>query len=269
MEQHKTIVFEGHTLHYRDEGKGHEQTLVLLHGYLQNLDIWSSYVLAYLRTMRVITIDLPGHGYSESFGEVHSMDLMAQAVQAVLNDAHVEQCVLVGHSMGGYVALAYAAQFPHRLRGLGLLHSHALADDQSTVERRIATCEQVMQNRASYVVNFVPTLFDASKRQQMNQEIKDLSEQCLETKTESIIAAQRGMADRPSRIEVLRQLEVPTLFVYGKNDPRIPIELALAQSMEARHGEILMLGDVAHMAHLEERDYIRPRILNFVNTCYM
>ncbi|MBQ3983626.1 MAG: alpha/beta fold hydrolase, partial [Bacteroidales bacterium] len=184
MEQHKTIVFEGHTLHYRDEGREHEQTLVLLHGYLQNLDIWSSYVLSYLRSMHVITIDLPGHGYSECFGEVHSMDLMARAVKAVLDDAGVEQCVLIGHSMGGYVALAYADMFPHRLRGLGLLHSHALADTEASIERRMETCERVVQNRASYVVNFVPLLFDPSKRQLMDQEIKDLRDQCLETKME-------------------------------------------------------------------------------------
>jgi pimeloyl-ACP methyl ester carboxylesterase len=103
----------------------------------------------------------------------------------------------------------------------------------------------------------------------LNQEIKDLQDQCLETKMESIIAAQRGMATRPSRIHVLQQLEVPILFVYGKSDPRIPVELALAQAMEAKHGEILLLEGVAHMSHLEERDYLRPRILNFVNTCYM
>ena len=269
MEQHKTIVFEGHTLHYRDEGREHEQTLVLLHGYLQNLDIWSSYVLSYLRSMHVVTIDLPGHGYSECFGEVHSMDLMARAVKAVLDDAGVEQCVMVGHSMGGYVALAFADLYPHRLRGLGLLHSHALPDTESAIERRIETCDRVTQNRASYVVNFIPTLFDPSKRQQMNQEIKDLQDQCLETKTESIIAAQRGMATRPSLIHVLKKLEVPILFVYGKSDNRIPVELALAQAMEARHAEVLLLENVAHMSHLEERDYIRPRILNFVNTCYM
>lgn len=165
--------------------------------------------------------------------------------------------------------MAYADLYPHRLRGLGLLHSHALADTESAIERRMETCDRVAQNRASYVVNFIPTLFDPSKRQQMNQEIKDLQDQCLETKMESIIAAQRGMATRPSRIHVLKKLEVPILFVYGKSDNRIPVELALAQAMEARHAEILLLENVAHMSHLEERDYIRPRILNFVNTCYM
>lgn len=243
--------------------------MVLLHGYLQNLDIWSSYVLSYMRTMRVITIDLPGHGYSECLGDVHTMDLMARAVRAVLDDARVDQCVMVGHSMGGYVALAFAHLYPHYLRGLGLLHSHAFADSDAIKERRIETCDLVAQNRASYIVNFVPSLFDKSKLEPMNQEIKDLQDQCLETKEESIVAAQRGMCLREERVDVIRDLEVPILFVYGKNDNRIPVEMGLALAMEARHAEIMILDNVGHMSHLEDRDYVRPRILNFVHTCYM
>ena len=269
MEQHRTIVYQGHTIHYRDEGREHTETLVLLHGYLQNLDIWSSYILTYMRSMHVISIDLPGHGYTECFGGEHSMDLMARAVKAVLDDASVEQCVMVGHSMGGYVTLSFADLFPHHLRGLGLINSHALADTQETLDRRLAVCEQVTQNRASHIVSFIPPLFDISKRVPLAQEIKDLQDQCLETKEESIIAAQCGMATRPSRIHVLQSLEVPILFIIGKNDPRIPVELALSQTLSARHAEILLLDNVAHMAHLEEREYVKPRLRNFVHTCYL
>lgn len=269
MEQHRTIVYQGHTLHYRDEGRENAQTLVLLHGYLQNLDIWSSYILTYMRHMRVITIDLPGHGYSECFSEEHTMELMARTVKAVLDDADVEQCVMVGHSMGGYVALAFADLFPHHLRGLGLINSHALADTQEAIERRLDVCEQVVKNRASHIVGFIPPLFDPSKRVALAQEIKDIQDQCLETKEESIIAAQCGMASRPSRTHVLQELEVPILFVIGKNDPRIPAELALSQAMLAQHAEILLLDNVAHMAHLEEREYVKPRLRSFVQTCYL
>ncbi|MCQ2259985.1 MAG: alpha/beta fold hydrolase [Bacteroidales bacterium] len=269
MEQHKTIKFEGHTLHYRDEGREHEQTLVLLHGYLQNLDVWSPYVLSFMRSMHVITIDLPGHGYSDCVAEVHTMDLMARTVKAVLDDAGVKQCVLVGHSMGGYVALAFAEMYPHCLRGLGLLHSHAYADDDATVERRMLACEEVTKNRARYIVGFIPPLFDPSKRIMLAQEIKDLQDQCLETKEESVVAAQRGMAERPARIGVLYDLEVPVLFIFGRNDSRLPIEKAVAQTLDVRHAEILILDGVAHMSHIEDREYVRPRIANFVSTCYL
>ena len=269
MEQHKIITFQGHALHYRDEGREYPQTLVLLHGYLQNLDIWSSYILTYMRSMRVITVDLPGHGYSECPDADPTMDLMAQAVKAVLDDAGVQQCVMIGHSMGGYVALAFADRYPHHPRGLGLVNSHALADTQEAIDCRLEVCEQVTRNRASHIVSFIPQLFDDSKRLALAQEIKDLRDQCLETKEESIIFAQCAMASRPSRTHVLQNLEVPILFIIGKNDPRIPAELALAQAMLPHHAEIMLLDNVAHMAHLEEREFVKPRIGNFVKTCYL
>lgn len=268
MEQHRIIMVDGRAVHYRDEGRSNGNVLVLLHGFLQSLDVWSSYVLTYMHDLRVITIDLPGHGHSETFAEVHSMDFMARIVKTVLDEAGVDQCVMVGHSMGGYVALAFAEKYPYTLRGLGLVNSHALSDSERHQACRKAVCEQVLENRASYIVNFVPTLFDDSNRSALSQDIKDLQDQCLETRTESIIAAQKGMLARPSRIGVLQQLEVPVLFVYGKHDNRIPLEIAISQAMLPRHSEILLLENVGHMAFMEEREYVKPRIKNFVDTCY-
>ena len=156
MEVHRTITLEGKQLHYRDEGRDKDTTLVLLHGFLQSLDVWSSYTLSYMRQMRVITIDLPGHGYSDTFSNIHTTEFMARCVKAVLDDAGVTQCVMVGHSLGGYVALAFADLYPYSLRGLGLLHSHALPDDEQKLQSREATCQQVQINRAGFIVDFVP-----------------------------------------------------------------------------------------------------------------
>ena len=175
---------------------------------------------------------------------------------------------MIGHSMGGYVSLAFAEKYPYSLRGLGLINSHALSDSDSHRESRQAVCEQVMENRASYIVNFVPTLFDSANRADLSQDIKDLQDQCLETRAESIIAAQMGMMNRPSRIAVLQQLEVPVLFIYGKNDNRIPLEIAISQAMIPSHSEILLLDRVGHMSFMEEREYVKLRIKNFVDTCY-
>src|SRR5574344_141898 len=268
MGQHKTITFKGHTLHYRDEGRDHPKTLVLLHGFLQSLDVWSSYALSYMRQMRVITIDLPGHGYSDVFDDIHTMDFMAEAVKGVLDAAEVDQCVMVGHSLGGYVALAFADRYPYLLRGLGLIHSHAMADSAAKIQSREQACAQVQSNRAGYILNFIPNLFDDSKKAYLAQEIKDLQDQCLETTEQGIIATLRGMEQRPSRIKVLQTLEVPILFIYGKNDPRLPIEIAVSQAMEPHYSEIMLLDHVAHMAHLEEREYVKLRIRNFVDTCF-
>lgn len=268
MEQHRILKVDGRAVHYRDEGRSNGKVLVLLHGFLQNLDVWSSYVLTYMHDLRVITIDLPGHGQTDTFSEVHSMDFMARTVKRVLEEAGVEQCVMVGHSMGGYVAMAFAEMFPYTLRGLGLVNSHALSDSDQHQAYRRSICDQVKENRASYIVNFVPTLFDDSNRAALSQDIKDLQEQCLETRTEAIIAAQKGMMARPSRIAVLQQIEIPVLFIYGKNDSRIPLEIALSQAMIPHHSEILLLDHVGHMSFMEDREYVKPRIKNFVDTCY-
>ena len=148
MEQHRTLTVDGRTVHYRDEGRHHTQTLVLLHGFMQNLDVWSSYVLSYMNDLRVITVDLPGHGLTNTFCDVHTTDFMAGIVKEVLNAAGVEQCVMVGHSMGGYVALAFAERYPYCLRGLGLINSHAMADTDAHRTARQDVCQQVKENRA-------------------------------------------------------------------------------------------------------------------------
>lgn len=268
MEKHKTLLFEGREMHYRDDGREHEQTVVLLHGFLQSLDVWSSYTLSYMRHMRVISIDLPGHGYSATHSDVHTMDFMSNAVKAVLDHAQVEQCVMVGHSMGGYVALAFAEKYSFMLKGLALLHSHAMADSPEIRNRRDEVCRQIHLNRAGFIVDFITNLFDESKRQPLAQDIKELRDQCLETREEGATAAQRGMKVRTSRISTLARLDKPVLFVYGKNDPRIPIELGLSQALLPHRSEVLILDHVAHMSFMEDREYVKRRLADFIDRCY-
>lgn len=270
MELHRTITYESRQLHYRDEGRENSKTLVLLHGFMQNLDVWTPFTLNFMSEMRVITIDLPGHGYSQGYSDIHNMDFMARCVKKVLEHAGVDRCVMVGHSMGGYVALSFAEQYPYTLRGLGLLHSHALADNDAKKQERLNLCESVMDNRASFILDFIPSLFDNSKAAGLANEIKDLKEQSLETMTEqNIIAAQKGMMQRPHHLNLLKKIQVPCLFIYGKNDNRLPLDVAVTQAMIPQYSEIMLLDHVAHMAHIEAVEYVKPRIHNFVNTCYL
>lgn len=268
MEQHRTLTLGDHTVHYRDEGRGNAKTLVLLHGFLQSLDVWSSYVLTYMHHLHVVTIDLPGHGLSTLPSADLTVETMAKSVKAVLDHAGVDQCVMVGHSMGGYVALAFADLFPYTLRGLGLVASHALPDTPQQQAARENACRQVLENRASYIVDFIPSLFHENNRSALSQEIKDLCDQCLETRADAIVASQLAMLQRPSRLHVLHNLEVPVLLVHGKADKRLPVEIALSQAMEPRHAEIFLLDGAAHMPFIEQQEYVKPRIKNFVDTCY-
>jgi pimeloyl-ACP methyl ester carboxylesterase len=144
-----------------------------------------------------------------------------------------------------------------------------LADSEEHKRQREAICKQVAENRAAFILSFVTTLFDSSKRAALSKDIKDQQDQCLLTTAASITAAQHGMAERPSRVATLAKLDVPTLFVYGKNDPRIPVEVALGSAIVAKRPEILLLENVAHMAFVEDREFLKPRLFHFVESCYM
>ncbi len=268
MELHRQINFEGKTLHYRDEGRGNQHVLVLIHGFLQNLDVWSTYTLSYMRNMRVISVDLPGHGYSSTYGDTHTMEFMAKAVKNILDDAGVSQCVMVGHSLGGYVALEFAENYPYMLKGLGLLHSHAMPDPPEKKNHRMEVCRQVEKNRPGYIVDFIPRLFYEGNRFALEQEIKDLRDQCLETQTDGIIATQRGMAQRKSHIDLLEKIKVPVMFIIGKNDPRFDFELAITEAMLPEISDVLILNHVGHMAHIEAKDRVKNKIRSFVESCY-
>lgn len=268
MEKHKVILFENRELHYREEGREFTQTLVLLHGFMQCLDVWSSYTLTYMRYMHVITIDLPGHGYSATYSDVHTMDFMANAVKAVLDECGVERCVMAGHSMGGYVALAFASRYGFMLKGLALINSHAMADSEEKRRQRDELCHRVHTNRAGFIVDFITDLFDESKREYLAQDIKELRDQCLENQEDGIVAAQRGIKLRTSRIHTLAALDVPVLFVFGKKDKRIPLEEGVSQAMVPKRSDIVLLDGVAHMSFMEDRDFVKRKLSNFVEHCY-
>lgn len=266
--EHSFIQFNGKRIHYQEEGKTNENVIVFLHGFLNSLDIWAPYTYSYMQSVHVIAIDLPGHGLSDTYGEVHSMEFMAHAVKAVLDNCNVTSCVMLGHSMGGYVSLAFADAFPNMLKGLILLHSQALADSNEVKEKRLAACKKIFENKSAYIVNFIPELFNKDNRELLRDEIKDLAEDSLRTTEEGIVAAQKGMAARCSRAYILSQSQFPILFIFGKHDTRIPIELGISLATLPKYSEVIMLGNASHMGHIEERKYLKSRIYNFLNSCY-
>lgn len=265
---HHTLEFKGTNLHYQDEGNG-DIVLVLIHGFMTDLRVWSSYVFSYMRDIRVVTIDLLGHGHSGWLEDTPStMELQAEAVKEVLDYLGINECVMVGHSMGGYVSLAFAEAYPQYIKGLCLLHSHALADGNNVKEKRQQTCEIINKNRASFIINFIPNLFAPASRDKYYYEIKDLQDSALDSKADGLILAQKGIATRTSKIELLKTLNVPILFIIGKQDPRISFDMAIAQASLPKHSEVLILENVGHMGHIEARDIIKQRLLSFTYSCF-
>ncbi len=247
----QTINFKSEKIHFSDQGSG--RAVVLLHGFLESLEMWDHFTKELSKDFRVITIDLPGHGKSNVFNGDLTMSVMAKWVKAVLDHLDLKKCVMAGHSMGGYVSLEFAYQFPDMIDGFSLFHSHASADTEEAKENRRRTINIVKLDKAGFIKEFIPDLFAEENDEKFADEIAALQKSAAKTPPQAIIAALEAMRDRSGKIELLLNTNVPVLFIAGKEDKRIPVQNVLAQAILPAHAEVLILGNVGHMGFIEAR----------------
>lgn len=215
-------------VHVCDSEKG-DRCAVLLHGYLESMLVWDDFVPYLYKQVRVITLDLPGHGISVVKGPVHTMEYLADVVKDTLDALGIARCTLVGHSMGGYVALAFCEKYPERLDGVVLLSSTPDADTDEKKENRLREIKLVEAGKKDALARVAPEAgFAPENRPRMRDEIEDLVEQVFVTEDEGIAALLRGMIERPDRNEMLRRSAVRQFFIFGKHDGYIPLEKAEA-----------------------------------------
>jgi pimeloyl-ACP methyl ester carboxylesterase len=236
-------------LNYTEQGKG--KTIVLLHGFTESLTIWDSFSEILSKKYRVICVDLPGHGKSPCLGEVHLMEDMAEAVDNIINKLKLNPFLIVGHSMGGYVALSYAKLHTEKVKGLCLFHSQAAPDSPEVKANRTRTIEVVRHDHIDFINQFIPDLFAPSNRERLKLEIDQMKNEAKAFLTkESIIASQEGMRQRKDQCDFLAKTNIPLLFIAGKQDSRIPLDKVTEQLILPKHAEALIL-DIGHMGYLE------------------
>lgn len=259
------FIMAGQTaLHVCDSEAG-DRCVVLLHGYLESMLVWEEFVPQLYKEVRVVTLDLPGHGISVVTGEIHTMDFLADTVAEGLRALGIERCTLVGHSMGGYVALACCERHPDMLDGLVLLSSTPNPDTPEKAENRRREIELVRAGKKDLLARVAPAAgFAEQNRVRMQDAIEDLSEQVFVTEDEGIVALLGGMIARRDQNEMLRRTSVPVLFILGRKDDYIPIEVA--EAMVAAHPEarVVWLENSGHMGFLEEPEATARAILEFV-----
>ncbi|OFX81899.1 MAG: hypothetical protein A2X12_11065 [Bacteroidetes bacterium GWE2_29_8] len=247
------------------------KTLVFLHGFLESLDIWKNFYLNLSKAFRVVCIDLPGHGNSGMLEpeREHSMDNMAEMVNEVLKTLNIKDCVLIGHSMGGYVGLSFMNKYPDMLRGLCLFHSHAKADTDEIKNNRDKMIDIVSYNHTQFIKNFIPNLYFLDNIQKYTAEIEQQQAISGNTSKESIIAALNGMKDRVDYTSLLAKTQVPVLFIVGKNDSRINFNEILEQIGLPSHSEALILDKVGHVGFVEAKLKTLLAVSSFAQKSYL
>ncbi len=258
----KKITFKHTEISYSLKGEG--KAIVFLHGFLENRNMWNSFADYLSKSSTVICIDLPGFGESGCVDEIHSMELMADVIAAVLNKENINKTIIAGHSMGGYASLAMAKKYPDKLSGVILFHSHAGADNEAVKKNRERTIEIVNKNHGNFISNFIPDLFAEENKTKYRTEIQQMVRESLKTKKEGITAALAGMRDRDDTCGVLQTVDFPVLFIVGKEDPRIPLDLIKEQIILPKISESLIIEKTGHMGFIENKDLTLKVVESFL-----
>lgn len=251
-------------LHIADSGIG-EKCVVLLHGYLESMYVWDDFAPLLTPSVRVITVDIPGHGISEVKGEVHTMEMVADVLHQMLKSLEIERVTMVGHSMGGYVALAFCARYPEQLDGLVLLSSTPNPDTEAKRENRRREIALVRAGKKDALARVAPEAgFAEQNRRRLRSYIDDLTECVHITEDDGIVALLGGMMERADQNEMLRKSTVPQLFILGKKDGYIPVEVA--EEIVANHpqAQVAWLEESGHMGFIEEPEACAEALLKFV-----
>jgi pimeloyl-ACP methyl ester carboxylesterase len=262
-----TITYQNASIRYSDSGSGNP--VILLHGYLESLDIWDSFALKLAEQYRVIAVDLPGHGESGIFSTIDTMAVMADAVKHVLDHLNIGRAVLIGHSMGGYATLAFEEIFPEITLGYVLFHSHSMADQE---DKKINRDREIALVKAGKKMQFIdvniPNAFASANLKIFAQQVDRAREIARNTPDQGLICALEGMKTRPDRQNVLKESTVPVLIVAGRNDNYIPFSVYEHHFTLAPDTDILILEKSGHMGFIEQQSESLDGIRKFLAKVY-
>ncbi len=233
------------SLHYVEYGKG--QPVVLLHGFPFEHTTWEPVAQALQPYARLILPDLRGFGASPVTEGVYAMRLLAEDVVHLLDQLQIERAIVVGHSMGGYVSLAFARAYPNRLAGLGLVATRATDDTPEYRSQRYQTAKQVQQKGVRVIADHMP-----EKLTNDPQLAASLREMILKANPQGIIGAQKGMAERPDSTPFLVEIRVPAVVVAGGRDPYVSLEYARTMTRLLGRAWLVELPENGHMLMVEK-----------------
>jgi len=251
-------------LKYYSYGKG--KSIVLLHGFCENNTCFNKQVLFLKDHYNLITFDLPGFGQSDIIQNL-SMDLIAQKLKIALDALMIKECIMLGHSMGGYVALAFAKLFPGYLNGFGLLHSTVVSDTEERKDKRKQVINFIRKNgKEPYIKNFIPTLF---KDQALHQDdVLFFMDEAIKGPAQGIIEACKAMMKRERSIDLLAETDKDVFFAIGKGDVLIPEDDMFNQASLCKKSEICYLENSGHCSMVEESDKLNISIKKFVDRVF-
>ncbi|MBT8394855.1 MAG: alpha/beta hydrolase [Flavobacteriaceae bacterium] len=254
------LSYKGKNICYSSVGKG--TAVVLIHGFLESKTMWEPFIPDLSKRNQIITIDLLGHGKTGCVSSIHSMEDMAEVVKVVLSELKISESILVGHSMGGYVALAFAEKYSNDIIGLCLMNSTAEPDTKEKRINRDRAVDAVQKNKNSFVRISITNLFRPKNRSIFARELKQVKDEALKISVDGITAALKGMKIRKDRVNLLRSLSCKKMMIIGKRDPVLDYDSLIEQTKDSKI-QLVEFPD-GHMSHIENKQDFLTTIMHFI-----
>ncbi|WP_276484962.1 alpha/beta fold hydrolase [Paraflavitalea pollutisoli] len=248
----KFIDIDGHALFYKVTGSG--KPVVLLHGFAEDNTIWQYQIETLQHRYTLIIPDLPGSGRSAQTTDM-SMEGLAASVKQILTAELLENetVAMIGHSMGGYITLAFAEKYPEQLNAIGLFHSTAYADNEEKKATRQKGIEFMLQHGAAkFIQQTTPNMFAPAYKKAHPEVVQEIVDRYSNFSTESLVRYYESMMSRPDRTDILKKTALPVLLIAGEYDTAIPKEHTMQQSYLPALSYIHLLQYAGHMGMLEE-----------------
>ncbi|GAA4268551.1 alpha/beta fold hydrolase [Hyunsoonleella aestuarii] len=254
------LEYKGVNIFYTDDGQG--EAIILLHGFLENHTIWNPFILDLAKKNRVVTLDLPGHGKSGCLGYIHTMEMMADVLKATLMYLKINKFQLIGHSMGGYIALAFLEAYPNYAQSITLVNSTSLDDSPEKKTNRDRAIVAVKHDYKTFIRIAISNLFNQKNKGKFKQEIDNITNEALKTPLQGIVAALEGMKIRKNRAEIIKSFNGKKMMIASKEDPVLSYNLLVEESKRA-NVQMVVFPD-GHMSIIENKGLFLQQIMHFI-----
>lgn len=259
----KRLLFRGELLEYEIRGAG--LTVLLVHGFTEDRLIWDPVLRGMENKYRWILPDLPGSGRSGYNPALSQLKDFAESLKAIMDEEKIAELVLIGHSMGGYISLAFAEKYPEKILALGLFHSSSYADTAEKKESREKNIGFIQKNGAAlFVEQSIPGLFSDAFKKEHPEKVDGLVDRYANFNPDSLVLYLEAMKQRPATTGILKTIDRPVLFIMGEEDKAVPLKDALEQCYLPRISYIHILTHTAHMGMIENTSLCNSFIDRFL-----
>lgn len=247
----KQLQYQGQPIFYSLTGSG--PVVVLLHGFGEDATVWDFQKVYLQHYFQLLIPHLPGSGPSAPIADM-SMEGLAQSIYFILEQEAITQCVMIGHSMGGYITLAFAQQYASVLKGFGLFHSTAYADSDEKKATRKKGIQFIKEHGGyNFLKTATPNLYSTATKEQQPALIEKHLQTLGNSNDAALVAYYQFMMARPGRTNVLTDTSLPVLFVLGRWDTAVPLADGLALCHLPNLSYIHILNGSGHMGMVEEQ----------------